>query len=144
MLVLHQNKSADFTGEENKKWKHVFLSKRIFHLFRFKANILRQKEANIFKKEPNINWSLRLVKGLPIQFEAIRSEYFLVCKYLQVNDCKRIFAWMWSLLKILGIFASKWIFWSKYSLVWENVKRIFALKRIMIFANIPKHAKWSR
>ncbi len=84
-----------------------------------------------FQKEPNINWGLRLVKGFPKQFEAIHSEYSLVCEYLQANirlyanTCKKIFAWMWNLLKVLQIFASKQIFWSKYP-VWKTLERIFA------------------
>ncbi len=48
------------------------------------------------------------------------------CEYLQ------IFAWMWNLLKVLWLFVSKRIFRSKYLPVWENVKRIFALKRYLL------------
>ncbi len=42
------------------------------------------------------------------------------CEYLQVNIplyayiCKQIFAWKWNLLKVLWLFVSKRIFWSKY------------------------------
>ncbi len=71
---------------------------------------------------------------LPISYPSLFSQppqVANVCQYLQANrlyadNCQRI----WNLLKVLRIYASKQIFWSNYSPVWENVKRIFALKRI--------------
>ncbi len=37
------NRISEFYMRNEYKWKQIFLSKRIFYLFRFKANILKQK-----------------------------------------------------------------------------------------------------
>jgi uncharacterized protein YggT (Ycf19 family) len=62
--------------------------------------------------------------------------------HLHANICKQIFAWIWNLLEVLWIFASKRIFWSEYSPVWENVKRIFAMKQIFASTCICFASNW--
>jgi hypothetical protein len=42
------NRISEFYMRNEYKWKQIFLSKQIFYLFRFKANILKQKWSKFF------------------------------------------------------------------------------------------------
>ncbi len=84
-------------NEWKRKW--MFLSKQIFYLFRFKAHILKQNEANIFKEN-------RLLT--------------------EAWDCERLSFIFWSNTK--QKFASMRIYASQYPLVCKNLASEYSLE----------------